>query len=437
MSLPVVAIVGRPNVGKSSLFNRFLRKKLAVVDAQAGITRDRNYATCDWNGVSFLLVDTGGMVPGTKDMMEKLILDQTDFAINESDLVLLMVDAQVGIDTSDQQIARSLVKAKKTCLLVANKVDTEDYSAGSYEFVKLGMGEPWQVSASEGRGIGDLMDELVARLPVPEAKSEAEIGVIRVAVVGRPNVGKSSFINKLLGQERLIVSPIAGTTRDSVDTPIEVDGQKFVLIDTAGLRRRYKVAESIEFYTTLRTARAIENCDVGVVIVDAAAGITTQDQRILAEVLENRRAAVVAVNKWDLIEKDAKTADKFTAELKEILAQHEFVPIMYISAISGQRVAKVLSLVREVHAEHNRRVGTAELNEFLQRTVGRRKPPARQGKHIQFKYLTQTDTAPPTFMFFTNHPKLVDKTYIQYLTNQLREQFGFEGVPIRLRFRSK
>lgn len=437
MSLPIVAIVGRPNVGKSSLFNRFLRKKLAVVDAQAGITRDRNYSVCDWNGVSFMLVDTGGMVPGTKDLMEKLILDQTDFAINEADLVLLLVDVHVGIDRSDQQIARSLTKAGKNCLLVANKVDTQEWEANSYEFMKLGMGEAWMVSASEGRGVGDLMDALVAKLPGQEAEAAGEEGTIRVAVVGRPNVGKSSFINKLLGQERLIVSPIAGTTRDAVDTPVEVDGQKYVLVDTAGLRRRYKVAESVEFYTTLRSSRAIADCDVAVVMVDASAGLTTQDQRILGEVLENRRAALVAVNKWDLIEKDSKTADKFTVDLQDALAQQAYVPIMFISAMSGQRVAKVMTMVKQVYEEAQKRIPTAELNDFLQRVVGRRKPPARQGKHIQFKYLTQTDVAPPTFLFFANHPKLVDKSYIQYLTNQLREQFGFVGVPIRVRFRSK
>ncbi len=437
MSLPIVAIVGRPNVGKSSLFNRFLRKKVAVVDAQAGITRDRNYSVCDWNGVPFMMVDTGGMVPGTKDLMEKLILDQTDFAIAEADLVLLVVDAHVGIDRSDQQIARSLTKAGKSCLLVANKVDTQDYEADSYQFLKLGLGDPFMVSASEGRGIGDLMDVLVAKLPAPEEKSEADEGVIRVAVVGRPNVGKSSFINKLLGQDRLIVSPIAGTTRDAVDTPFELDGQRYVMVDTAGLRRRYKVAESVEFYTTLRSSRAIADCNVAVVMVDASAGLTTQDQRILGEVLENRRAALVAVNKWDLIEKDSKTADKFTVELQDSLAQQSYVPIIYISATSGQRVAKVMAMVKQVHEEQLKRIGTAELNDFLQRVVGRRRPPARQGKYIQFKYLTQTEVAPPTFLFFTNHPKLVDKSYLQYLTNQLREQFGFVGVPIRIRLRNK
>jgi len=434
MSMPVVAIVGRPNVGKSSLFNRFMRKRVAVVDSASGITRDRNYAVCDWNGVSFRLVDTGGMVPNTRDLMERLILDQTEFAINEADLVLFVVDTQTGANTTDIEIARKLTKAGRNCLLVANKSDNELLETQVFDFLRLGMGDPFPVSATIGLGVGELLDELVKKLPPPEEAVD-ESGVIKVAVVGRPNVGKSSFINKLLGEDRLIVSPIAGTTRDSVNTPIEVDGRKYILIDTAGLRRQYKIQENIEFFTSLRTERVIESCDVAVVLVDAVDGLTSQDQRILNEVLENRRAAVMAVNKWDLVEKDHKTADKFTASLKEVLAQYSFVPIIYISALSGQRVTKVLEIVDRVYAEHYRRVTTPELNTFLAEATGRRKPPAKQGRFIQLKYVTQTEVAPPTFIFFTNQPKLVDKTYISYLTNQLRDHFGFEGVPIRLKFR--
>ncbi len=434
MSIPVVAIVGRPNVGKSSLFNRLMRKRVAVVDSQPGITRDRNYAVCDWNGVSFRLVDTGGMVPNTRDFMERLILDQTEFAINEADLILFVVDTQTGADTTDIEIARKLTKAGRNCLLVANKADNELLETQVFDFLRLGMGDPYPVSATVGLGVGELLDELVKRLP-PMEEAVEDSGAIKVAVVGRPNVGKSSFINKLLGEDRLIVSPIAGTTRDSVNTPIEIDDRKYTLIDTAGLRRQYKIQENVEFFTSLRTERVIESCDVAVILVDAIDGLTTQDQRILSEVLENRRAAVMAVNKWDLVEKDHKTADRFTASLKEVLAQYSFVPILYISALSGQRVSKVLEIVDRVYAEHHRRVTTPELNAFLAGATGRRKPPAKQGRFIQLKYVTQTEVAPPTFVFFTNQPKLVDKTYISYLTNQLREQFGFEGVPIRLKFR--
>lgn len=436
MSLPTVAIIGRPNVGKSSLFNRFLKKKLAVVDPQSGVTRDRNYSECDWAGREFRLVDTGGMVPDTKDAMEQAILDQSEFAVHEADLVLMVVDAQVGAEQADQRLARIMHKAGKKCLLVANKVDNDTLASELYEFSRLGLGDPLPVSATVGLGVGDLLDEVVARLPEPDKKPESP-DVIRVALVGRPNVGKSSFINQLLGEKRLIVSDVAGTTRDAVDTPIELNGRKYVMVDTAGLRRKYKVRENIEFYTNLRVIRAIESCDVAIVMVDATAGLSAQDQRILGQVLEARRAAVLAINKWDLIEKDSLTADRFTVALKERLAHFNFLPVIYISALSGQRVPKVLSLVDSVHAENHRRIPTSQLNDFLQKAFQRRKPPAVQGKYIQFKYVTQSEVAPPTFVFFVNRPELVRKSYLHYLSNQLRKEFGFEGSPIRLKCRRK
>jgi GTP-binding protein len=436
MSLPIVAIVGRTNVGKSSLFNRFLRKRLAVVDPVPGVTRDRNYAVCDWNGREFRLVDTGGMTPGTRDVMEKAITDQADFALHEADLVLFVVDVQVGPDDHDERLARILHKSGKPCILVANKADDDFLENDVFRLARLGLGNPWPVSATVGRGIGDLLDEVATRLPaLTEDTSPA--GAIRVALVGRPNVGKSSFINRLLGEERLLVSPVAGTTRDAVDTPFELDGQPYVLIDTAGLRRHYKVQENIEFYTNLRAERAIEDCHVAVVLVDAADGYTSQDQRILAQVLESRRPAVMAINKWDLVEKDTHTADRFSEAIKESMAKFAFVPLIYVSALSGQRLGKVLELVKRVHAEHNKRISTPDLNELLKKAFGRRKPPAKQGKFIQLKYITQTEVAPPTFVIFANHPQLVDKGYLSYLANQLRAEFGFEGSPIRLKCRRK
>lgn len=437
MSIPLVAIVGQPNVGKSSLFNRFMKKKLAVVDSQPGVTRDRNYSLCDWAGVSFSLVDTGGLVPESKNEMEKLIYDQTAFAINEANLVLFLVDAQLGIDQVDKRIARDILKAGVPCILVANKVDSDKFEPDIYEFMKLGLGEPWPVSAAVGLGIGELLDELVSRLPPRIAPPESELGTIRVAVVGRPNVGKSSYINKLLGEERLIVSPVAGTTRDAVDTPFEYDNRRYVLVDTAGLRRKYKVRENIEFYTNLRTIRTIESCDVAIVLIDAVEAVTAQDQRILAQVLESRRAAILAVNKWDLIDKDELTADQYAARIKEQLAMFDYLPIIFISALTGKRVAKVMELVNQVYENHNRRISTAELNAFLEEAFARRKPPAKQRKYIQMKYITQTEVSPPTFIIFTSHPELVDKAYINYLNNRLRERFNFEGVPIRLKFRRK
>ena len=437
MSLPTVAIVGRPNVGKSSIFNRLLRKKLAVVHPRSGITRDRNYTMCDWNGVEFHLIDTGGIVPESKDVMERLIADQSEFAINEADLVLLVVDTQTGSDQIDERIARILFKAKKNTIVVANKADNQLLESQIYEFMRLGLGEPYAVSATAGLNIGELLDEIVRRLPAPVEEAEPTEAAIRVAVVGRPNVGKSSFINKLLGENRLIVSNVAGTTRDAVDTPFEFEGKKYILIDTAGLRRSYKVIENVEFYTNLRTTRALEECDIAVLLIDAVDGVTAQDQHILSDVLENRRGAVLAVNKWDLVEKTEKTADEYLVRVKETLAQDAFVPILFISAMTGQRVSKVLSTVDRVYEQNQRKLSTAELNRFLAEVYGRRKPPSRLGKFIHIKYLTQTDVAPPTFIFFSSHPELIEKSYLQYLENQLREEFGFEGVPIRIKLRRK
>jgi GTP-binding protein len=435
MTLPTVALIGRPNVGKSTLMNRFIRKRYAVVHDKPGSTRDRNYAICDWNGVSFRLVDTGGAVPNSEDVMERLIYDQTQFAIHESDLILFLVDTRVGAQTDDIYLAKALRDSGKPTILIANKVDTPEPNSDIYDFLRLGLGDPLAISATAGLGIGEVLDALVAKLP-PPAEVIEDASTIKIAVVGRPNVGKSSFINKLLGEERLIVSDIAGTTRDAVDSVVEVDGQRFVVVDTAGLRRKYKVHENVEFYTGVRTERAIENCDVAIVLADSQ-GVTTQDQRILQQVLDSRRAAILAVNKWDLIEKDNKTADDFKKALQDRLARLSFIPIVFISALTGQRVQRTLTLAAEVNRQHHRQIETNELNEFLRVAFGRRKPPAVQGKYIQFKYVTQTETAPPTFIFFSSHPKLIDKSYISYLENQLRAEFGFEGVPIRIKCRQK
>ncbi len=437
MRIPTVAIVGRPNVGKSSLFNRMIKKKMAVVHEQPGITRDRNYAVCEWNGVRFQLVDTGGIVPQSDDLMEQLIFDQTEFAINESDVTLFVVDAHIGVDPVDRLIAKRLQQGGKKFLLVANKVDSDELEMEIYQFLSLGLGEPLAVSAMGGRGIGDLMDRVVSLLPSLAPDEEEDKEIIKIALVGRPNVGKSSFINKLVGEQRLLVTPIAGTTRDAVDTPFELEGQKYILIDTAGLRRKYKVRENVEFYTTLRTINAIERCDVAIVLVDAVDGLKTQDQRVLEQVVTRRRGVVLAVNKWDLVEKDTKTADAYTKALNKMLAKYAYVPVIYVSALTGQRLPKVLALAKQVYAESRKRIPTAQLNDFLQKVIQRRHPPAREGKFIRIKYVAQTEIAPPTFVFFTSHPRLIDKSYISYLGNQIREAFGFEGVPIRIKFRKK
>ena len=436
MSIPVVAIVGRPNVGKSSLFNRFLRRRLAVVAEQSGVTRDRNYALCDWNGVDFRLVDTGGIVPETKDQMEQLIMDQAEFAVAEADLVLFIGDVRVGVVSGDLKIARHLKRANQKVVLAINKVDNEPQRPDIYEFMKLGLGEPQAVSATTGTGIGDLLDEIVNNLP-PQDENEEDDDAIRVALVGRPNVGKSSFINRLTGQERSIVSDVAGTTRDAVDTPFELDGQRFVLVDTAGLRKKFKVHENVEFYTNLRASRAIDRCQAVIILIDAGDGVTAQDQHILEMVSHMRRPAILAINKWDLVEKDSYTADRYTREIKDVIARYSYLPVIYVSALTGQRVNKAIQLAAQAHAESCRRITTSELNTFLEKVTTRRHAPARKGKHIKFYYVTQSEVTPPTFVFFVNYPKLVDKSYIGYLSNQIRAEYGFAGVPFRIKFRGR
>lgn len=436
MALPVISIIGRPNVGKSSLFNRMIRKKLAVVDEQSGVTRDRNVSACEWRGRSFYVVDTGGMVPGTDDQMEKLILEQAEMALEQSDLVLFVVDCQTGATDIDSRIARRLLRAKKPIILGVNKADNDRLDLEANSFYSLGIECLLPVSAANGRGMGELLDEMMAHMPEP-AEEPPAAGEIRVAVVGRPNVGKSSFVNKLLGEDRHIVSEVPGTTRDSIDSPLTIDDRRYTLIDTAGLRRRSKVRESIEYYTTLRTIRAIQRCDVAVILLDATEGLNFQELKIIEEVGEARRGMVLAVNKWDIFEKDEHSAAIYSRQIREAVPTYSYIPTIFVSALRGQRVVKTLSLVDCVYREFTRRIATAELNQFLQETVNRQPPPAARGKWIKLYYITQPDTAPPEFIVFCNYPKLIQEPYKRYLINRLRERFGFEGVPLELRVRSR
>jgi len=436
MSLPIVSIVGRPNVGKSSLFNRMIKKKLAVVDSVSGVTRDRNFSQCDWRGLDFYLVDTGGMVPGSDDAMERLVLEQAQIAMNESDLILFVVDCQTGVTDIDGRIARELLRTKKPVILAVNKSDNERYELEASGFYNLGMDPLMPVSAANGRGMGELLDEIVERLPEVTVTSSPE-DEIRVAVVGRPNVGKSSFVNYLLGEQRHIVSEIPGTTRDSIDSPIEIDGRRYVLIDTAGLRRRSRVKESIEYYTTLRTLRAIQRCDIAVVLLDANEGLNFQELKIIEEVGENRRGMVLAINKWDLFEKDEYSAEIYARQIREAVPTYSYIPTIFISALKGKRVRKTMALVDRVYHEFNKRIATSALNQFLENAVGRQPPPATHGKWIKLYYMTQPDAAPPTFVIFCNYPKLIQESYIRYLMNRMREQFGFEGVPIRIKLKPR
>jgi len=436
MSYPLVALIGRPNVGKSSLFNRFLRKRIAIVDDTPGVTRDRNYALCDWNGRYFYLIDTGGIIPDSRLEMARLILDQSETAISQADLILFVVDCQTGPDDIDQKIASNIRKSDKKVILLANKADNETEAMGQYEFLKLGLGDPIAVSATAGENIGDALDVIVEKLPSPE-ELEVETPALRIAVIGRPNAGKSMFINRLIGQERVIVSPVPGTTRDAVDTPFEFEGRQYVLIDTAGLRRKARVKEDIEYYTTLRTLRAIENCDIALILIDAEQGLAFQDMKIVDDAIAARRGIVLAVNKWDLIEKDQHTADRFTEEIKNYARTLNFIPIIYISALTGQRVEKTLKIIDQVNENWQRRIPTSQLNDFLENIVAKQPPAAVQGKYIRIKYITQVDIKPPTFVIFCNFPKLIQKAYLRYIENRLRDEYEFEGIPLRIKVRQK
>jgi len=436
VSLPLVALIGRPNVGKSSLFNRFLQKRLAIVDDTPGVTRDRNYSLCEWAGRQFYLIDTGGIIPGSKSGISRMVLEQSEMAVEQADLIVFIVDCLTGLDNIDQQIAVRLLKSDKKVLLLVNKVDRELDEGEIYQFMRLGLGEPLAVSATVGLGIGEALDSIVELLP-PVDETFGEDEAVRIAVIGRPNVGKSMFINRLIGEERTIVSDIPGTTRDAVDTPFEFEGRKYVLIDTAGLRRKSKVKEDIEYYTTLRTLRTIENCDVAVILLDSSEGLLFQDLKVIEDAAAARRALVLVANKWDLVEKDERTADRFTEEIRANAKTLSFIPIIYISALTGQRVIKSISYINRVYDNWHRRLPTSELNKFLEEVVQKQPPAAVRGKYIKLYYITQPAIRPPTFIFFCNYPKSLQKSYLRYLENQLRSRYDFEGIPIRIKVKKR
>ncbi|RPI03769.1 MAG: ribosome biogenesis GTPase Der [Calditrichaeota bacterium] len=436
MKKPIVAIVGRPNVGKSTLFNRIIRKRVAIVDDQPGVTRDRHYATTDWAGVDFDLLDTGGYVPSSNDIFEQAIRKQVNYALYEADLVIFLTDATTGITPLDIDIAEILQKSGKKTLLVVNKVDNEHREDELYDFFQLGLGDPLGVSAIGGRAVGDFLDRVVELLPKGAAPKEQEVS-LKLAILGRPNVGKSSFVNAVLGQDKMIVTEIAGTTRDSIDTRVHYQGRSLILIDTAGLRKRARVNENIEFFSTVRTGNAIERCDVAVVMIDATELMTDQDKTIIMTAADLGKGVVIAVNKWDLIEKDSLTARRFEKDMQDKLRDLNFLPIMFISALTKQRIYKVLEVAFSVHEERMKRLVTADLNRWLQEAIEQHHPPAFGTKWVKINYVTQTKISPPLFIFFTNEPKGIKKNYRNYLENKLREQFGFFGVPIRLAFRRK
>lgn len=436
MSKPTVAIVGRPNVGKSTLFNRILGGRDAIVSDQAGTTRDRHFGDAEWAGRFFWLVDTGGLVPGSSDSMDVAVREQVELAVEQADLLVFVVDGKEGLNPVDREIAAQLRKVRRPVILVVNKLDNFPATTAQFDFYELGLGEPQPLSASVGKASGDLLDRIVEKLPAEEPGEGEE--AVQVAVVGRPNAGKSSLINRLLGEQRLVVSAEPGTTRDAIDTPLRYHGKTLNFIDTAGLRRRAKVEDDIEFYSTLRTRRAIERADVCVLVVDAANGLHAQDLRIATEAWDAGAALIIAVNKWDLIdEKDPNTAKRGQDLLVEKAPFLRYVPFVYISALSGQRVTRLPDMILEAAAEREKRVTTSEVNRVLQALLERNAPPQAPGEEVKLLYASQVGTRPPTIAIVSNRPEDVPESYQRYLHHGFREAFGFLGAPLRLKFSSR
>jgi GTP-binding protein len=433
-NIPVVALVGRPNVGKSALFNRLIGDDAAIVSDEAGTTRDRHFSRCEWQGRSFWLVDTGGLVEDSSLPMDVAIKHQVREAIAEADLLLFMVDAKAGLHPSDSRILDLLRNSRKPWVVVANKVD-DPKSTDYFEFFNLGAGEVMPVSATNGKNSGDLLDYIVDKLP--ERIEEPGPETLRVAVIGRPNVGKSSFINRLLGEERLVVSEVSGTTRDSIDTPFTYHQKPFIFVDTAGLRRQSKIDDGVEFYSSLRTRRAIERSDICILMIDAVEGLHNQDLKIATLAWEAGRGIIIVVNKWDLKEKDDKTAAKFEKECAEKAPYLRWIPFLFTSALTGQRVTKVLDLLLEVESERSKRITTSEVNDALQELLARRQPPQAAGHEVKLNFATQVEVSPPAIVVFGNHPDLVQEHYVRYLHNGFREKWGFLGNPLRVLMRQK
>jgi GTPase len=431
----IVAIVGRPNVGKSTLFNRLTDSREAIVDEVSGVTRDRNYGVSHWNGIDFSVIDTGGYVQNSDDIFEEEINKQVLLAIEEADIIMFMVDVTCGIHDLDTSVASLLRRVDKKVILVVNKVDNGERLMDATEFYNLGLGDYFPLSSMNGSGTGELLDEVVKSLP------EEEPGLIpdlpRIAIVGRPNVGKSSLINSLLGEERNIVTPVAGTTRDSIYTRYNKYQHDFLLVDTAGLRKKGKVSEDIEFYSVMRAVKTIENSDICLLLIDATRGIEAQDLNIMSLIQKNNKGMIILVNKWDLIKKENNTTILIEKDIREKTSPFTDYPILFISAINKQRIHKVLEVVEQVNQNRNRKITTSELNEVMLQVVKNNPPPALKGKYVKIKYVTQLPIYTPAFAFFCNLPQYVKDPYKRYLENRMREKFEFTGVPIRIFFRKK
>lgn len=438
MAKPMVAIVGRPNVGKSMMFNKLVGKRMSIVEDTPGVTRDRLYAECDWNGRDFILVDTGGIEPHSDNQILKFMREQALIAIENADVIVLMTDLRTGMTAADKDVANMLLKSKKPVILAVNKADTiGDPPAELYEFYNLGLGDPIPVSALHGHGTGDLLDACVNFFPTEDEGDDEEDDVINIAVIGKPNAGKSSLTNQILGEERVIVSDVPGTTRDAVDSYFENEHGKYNIIDTAGIRRKSRVTDEIEKFSVLRSTLAVDRADVCLIMIDATEGVTEQDTKIAGIAHEAGKASIIVVNKWDIVEKDDKTMQKMTEDIRRELAYMTYAPILFISAKTGQRVHKLFELVNHVYEMSCMRVTTGMLNNVLADATARVQPPTDRGKRLKVYYITQTGVKPPNFVMFCNDAELFHFSYQRYLENRIRETFGLEGTPVRIVIRQK
>ncbi len=437
MSKPIVAIVGRPNVGKSTLFNRLIGMQTAIVHDEPGVTRDRHYADTEWTGKPFTIIDTGGFVPDSDEVFEKAIREQTQIAIQESDKIIFLVDGKEGLTHIDTDLANILRKENKKVHLIVNKVDSAKEEANSAQFHSLGLGEPTTLGALGGRKIGDFLDLLTKefRINTDEIKEDSQL---RIAIIGKPNVGKSSMVNSLIGKERSIVTPIAGTTRDPIDSEYNLYGEKILLVDTAGLMRKSKIRQNVDFYSTLRTLKAIDRCNLAIILFDATIPLEKQDFRIVQTAVEKNIGVVLGINKWDAVqEKDTNSTIRYEESLRAKLRQYDYIPVLFVSAKTKQRLLKLLEKAKEVHTNRAMRIPTSSLNEQMLADIQRYPPSTKTGKDVKLNYVTQVKTSPPVFAFFANEPEMVSESYKGYLRNRIRHHYGFEGVPLTLVFKKK
>lgn len=435
--MSLVAIVGRPNVGKSTLFNRLVGMRQAIVDDTAGVTRDRHYGKCEWCGTEFSVVDTGGYTSNSDDIFEGEIRKQVKIAIEEADVILFLVEVGTGITDFDEEIADILRRTDKPVMLVVNKVDSAEKRFDTFQFYSLGLGDPWDISSANGSGTGDMLDELVKLLPKDEVQDDKFQSLPRITIVGRPNVGKSSITNAFLGEERNIVTPIAGTTRDSIESYYNKFGHEFMLVDTAGVRKKSKVNEDLEFYSVMRAIRAIEHTDICILMIDAQYGVEAQDMSIFNLIIKNKKGCVVVVNKWDLITKTSNTMKEYTEAIRKKLAPFSDIPIVFTSAINKQRILDVLDAAAKVYDNYSKRIPTSTLNEIMLEEIENYPPPATKGKYIKIKFITQLPTKSPSFAFFCNLPQYIGEPYKRFLENKLRSHFDFTGCPIQIYIRQK